>query len=50
MSPEVEQAFVPVAVAQPAWGHVRVVNELRKQAQAGLHDLPRRRPVYLAPA
>ncbi len=32
VAPEIEQAVVAIAVAEPAWGQLRVANELKKRA------------------
>jgi len=45
VAPEIEQAVVEFAIEQPAWGQVRVANELRKR---GLSVLGSGRALHLA--
>jgi|SRR5215469_11357244 len=37
VAPEIERAVVEFALEQPAWGQVRVANELRKRGQLAPH-------------
>lgn len=45
VAPEVEEELVALTIEQPAWGQVRLANELKKHGGA----LARRRPLHLAP-